>query len=71
MAYTHKMLKTYNINTLGSGQIGNSHAKTTGSHVALRRNFSGLVSASDQKDVASLLVCTLKKIFWLGGADFL
>jgi len=50
-------------------------AKTTGLHVALCGNFSGLVSATDlvksAKDSASLVVCTRKKIFWLGVADFL
>jgi len=42
--------------------------------MALRRNFSGLVSATDlvevSKDVASLLACTQKN-FLLRGADFL
>ena len=36
----------------------------------LHRNFSGPVSAMDpvevSKDAASLLVCTRKKLFWLG-----
>jgi len=55
--------------------FGNFRQKITGSHVALHRNFSGPVSATDpvksSKDAASLEVCTWKKIFWLGGADFL
>jgi len=50
-------------------------AKTAGSNVALHRNFSGPVSATDlvksSKDLASLVVCTLKNFFWLGVADFL
>jgi len=41
--------------------------KTAGLHVALRQNFSGLVSAADLvknlKDSASLVVCTRKKFF--------
>jgi len=44
------------------------HTKTAGSHVALHRNFSGPVSATDpvksSKDAASLAVCTRKKNFW-------
>jgi len=48
-------------------------AKTAGSHMALRRNFSGPVSATDpvksSKDLASLVVST-QKYFWLGGEDF-
>jgi len=43
--------------------------------MALRKNFSGPVRVTDlvevSKDAASLLVCTRKKIFWLGVADFL
>jgi len=42
--------------------------------VALSKNFSNPVSATDLvkswKDSASLMVCTQKQIFWLGGADF-
>jgi len=53
-------------------KIVNSHAKTKGLHVALSRNLSGPVSATDpvkgSKDAASLLVCTRKKIFaWAVG----
>jgi len=44
-------------------------------HVALRGNFSGLVCCTDpvkvSKNVASLLVCTRKKVFWLGNAGWL
>jgi len=44
-------------------------------HVALRGNISGPVCSRDlvkvSKDAASLLVCTQKKIFCLGGAGFL
>jgi len=49
--------------------------KTAGSHVALRGNFSGPVSATDSvkgsKDLTILVLCTKKKTFWLGSADFL
>jgi len=42
--------------------------------MALRGNFSGLVCSTDlvkvSKDTASLLVCTRKKIFLLGGCGF-
>ena len=42
--------------------------------MALRRHFSGPVCSADpvkvSKDAASLLVCTRKKIFCLGGAFF-
>ena len=45
-------------------------AKTTGSHVALCVRNSGAESGRElfkgSKDSASLLVCTQKKIFWLG-----
>ena len=55
--------------------IGDSRAKTTGSHVALRARNSGAESGRElfkgSKDTASLLVYTRKKIFWLGGAGFL
>jgi len=54
-------------------KIGNSRTKTTGSHVALRGNFSGLISATDpvkgSKDAASLLVCTHKNVL-LGECRF-
>jgi len=43
--------------------------------MVLRWNMSGPISSTDlvrsSKDSASLVVCTRKKIFWLGGADFL
>ena len=48
--------------------------KPTKTHMALRGNFSGPVSATDpvksSKDSASPVVCTWKKLFWLGGAGF-
>jgi len=48
--------------------------KITGSHVALRGNFFGPVSATDtvksSKDTASLVVCNEKKIFLVGGYGF-
>jgi len=44
--------------------------KNTKTHVTLRGNFSGPVSATDlvevSKDAASLLVCTRKKFFGWG-----
>jgi len=50
-----------------------SCAETTRSHVALHAHNSGTKSGRElfngSKD-ASLLVCTRKKIFWLGGSDF-
>jgi len=49
-------------------------AKTTGSHVALHGNISGLVSATDlvksSKDLANLVVCN-EKTFLVGVVDFL
>ena len=45
-------------------------AKTTGSHMVLRGNILGPVSATDpvksSKDTASLVGCNRKKFFWLG-----
>jgi len=64
------------INTFAPGLIQAVHAKTAGSHMALVGNFSVLVSTinpvkSSKKDLASLVVCTPKKFFWIGVADFL
>ena len=54
--------------------FGDFWTKDTETHVALRENFSHLVSVTDlvesSKDVASLLVCSLKKILWLGCGFF-
>jgi len=62
-----------NLNTLVSTAFGDSHAKTTGLHMALHTCNSGAESGGELfkglKDVASLLVCTLKN-FLLGGVDF-
>jgi len=48
--------------------------KTAGSHVALRGNFSGLVSATDSvkgsKDLTILVLCTQKKNFLVGECGF-
>ena len=48
--------------------------KNTETHVALHGNYSVPVRVTDLVDVskgaASLLVCTRKKIFWLGDANF-
>jgi len=50
------------------------HAKKNGLHVALRTRNSGTESGRElfkcSKDSASLLVCTRKKMFCLGSADF-
>jgi len=55
--------------------FGDFRGKNTETHVALRGNFSGTVSATDpvksSKDAASLVACTRKNIFWFGSADFL
>jgi len=55
--------------------FGDFRVKNTEMHVALCENFSSPVSATDlvkvSKDAASLVACTRKRIFWLGGADFL
>jgi len=57
------------------GLIQAVRKKTADSHVALRGNISALVRVTDlveaSKDTASLVVCTRKKFFWLGGAGFL
>jgi len=49
--------------------------KNTETHVALRGNLSGPVSATDlvkvSKDTASYAACTWKKKFWVGDVDFL
>jgi len=62
-------------NTFAPRLIQAVRAETAGSHVALRRNFSGLVSNTDpaksSKEAANLVVCTRKKNFWLGSVDFL
>jgi len=54
--------------------FGDFREKNTETQVALRRNFSGPVSATDpvksSKDAASLVVCTRKKFFCLGVVDF-
>jgi len=56
------------------GLIQAVRTKTAGSHVTFRGNFSGPVNATDlvkdSKDLASLVVYTWKKIFWLGSMDF-
>ena len=55
--------------------FGDFQGKKTGTHVALRGNFSGPVSATDPvkvpKYVESLVACTRKNFFCLGIADFL
>ena len=58
------------LNTFAPGLIQAVCAKTDGSHVALHGSFSGPVRATDlvksSKDLAGLLVCTLKKMFGWG-----
>ena len=53
------------INIFAPGLIQVVREQTAGLHVALRGNFSGLVSATDlvksSKGSASLVVCTQKK----------
>jgi len=60
------------LNTFAPGLIQVVRAKTGGSHVPLRGNFYGLVSATDpvksSKDAASLVVCTQN--FLVGGCGF-
>ena len=62
-------------NTLTSGLIQAVRKKTAGSHWAFHGNISAPVRATDlvevSKDAASLVVCTRKKIFWLGVQFFL
>jgi len=62
-------------NIFTPGLIQMLRTKTGGLHVVLHRNFSGLVNVTDPvkslKDSGSLVVCTWKKILWLGSADFL
>jgi len=59
---------------LAPGLIQAVRKKTAGSHVALRGNIFAPVRVTDlvevSKDAASLIVCTRKKIFCLGGAVF-
>jgi len=65
----------YFINTFTAGLIQAVCVETAGSHVALRKNFSGPVSTTDpvksSKDLASFVVCSQKKCFGLAGVDFL
>jgi len=60
---------------LTSGLIQAVRKKTADLHMALRRNISAPVRVTDlveaSKDAASLVVCTQKKFFCLGGAGFL
>jgi len=62
---TENQLK--NSNTLEFARFQGFSRKNTETHVALRGNFSGLVSTIDPvkslKDAASLVVCTRKNIF--------
>jgi len=66
---TNHLVKESSIDTLTSGLI-QVRQKTTGLHVALRRNISATVQVTDlvevSKDVTSLVACTRKKIFVWG-----
>ena len=63
------------VNTFVSSKFQEFHAKTTGSHVALRERNSGAKSGGEllkcSKNLASLVVRNEEKIFWLGVAHFL
>jgi len=69
--HCHFSSKAVFLSTLASSHF---QEKISESHVVLRRNFFGPVSATDlvkgSKGAASLLVRT-RKNFLLGGADFL
>jgi len=71
MALTRK--KGVHVNTLALVLFKDFHANATGSHVTLRERNSGARSGRElfkgSKDVASLLVCTQKQIFWLGDVN--
>jgi len=62
------------LNTLALELIQAVCKKTPGSHVALRGNISVPLQVADlvemSKDAASLIVCTRKIIFCLGGVFF-
>jgi len=70
---TYKALTGFINTSWHPAAFGDFRENTAETHVALRRNFSGLVSATDlvkgSKDTASLLVCTQKN-FLLGGCRF-
>jgi len=62
------------VKTFASGLIQAVCAKTAESHVALPRNFSSPVSATDpvkSSKTLQVLQFALKNIFWLRVADFL
>jgi len=58
------------ITLLREAAFGDFQEKNTKTHVALRKNLSGLVCATNpvksSKDAANLLACTRKKIFCWG-----
>ena len=58
------------INSLASARFQGFLEKNDSTFLALRGNFSSPVCSTNpvkvSKDTASLLVCTRKKIFWLG-----
>jgi len=60
----HSLASFILVNTFAPGLIQAVREKTAGSHVALHRNFSGQVTATDlvksSKDSAILVVCTQK-----------
>jgi len=62
------------LDTLASWPIKGIFEKNTETYVALRGNYSASVQVTDlvevSNDATSLPECTLKKFFWLEGADF-
>ena len=72
ITFQHKT--TFSLNIFAPGLIQVVRAKIAGSHVTLRENFSGPVSATDlvksSKDLGSLEVCSRKKLFLVGGCMF-
>jgi len=68
------MSKMMFFNTLASGQNRGFLKKNTEMHVVLSGNYSAPVRVTDvvkvSKDAASLLVCTQKENFLVGGCEF-
>jgi len=73
--YSHNALTNNFLILQHPAEKGDFQKKNTEMHVDLHRNFSGLAYATDpdkvSKDMASLVACTRKNIFWLEDADFL
>jgi len=64
------LLKVFVLTLWHPAAFGDFREKNTKTHVALRKNFSGPVRATDlvkgSKDAASLVACTRKKFFGWG-----